>query len=271
MGNKIIDINNFLQKSLNSNLDSFNIAEKLNVLYEEIIDLDKLHDNIFSFYTNAISFANDSKEKIGVIQNEFTKMNNSFKFYYGSDASIQHSNLYSMSQHLDNFLNNNFFDNPNDIVKIAETFNETLIEQKHKLRISLLNEAINKINNQNLKKREIIDEITIYDDINTIVNNEIYKHQNDNIVKFNDKIGFSYEHTPYKTTKTYNIVPFSSNYDKGKLPKKYMVKTIDTFYCSEIADEENYAQVEGIILNIEKQSGEFFLEYDVSKIVNYNG
>ena len=269
---KKLKIKDFLKKSLDCKLSSLSKTEKLDILYEGVIDLDNLQDNVFSFYDNTKSFIYDSESKIDDIEKDFTKINNSQVFYYGTVASNQHKNLFNISQQLDDILSLNFFDDPSAILKISEKFNEILVQQKHKIRIAFINEAVSKINNQNLKKDEKEDMITIYDDeISTILNRETNKYQNNKLTKLDDEIGFSYENTPYKTTITYHLQSSNSDYNQGKLEKKYLVKTVNTYYCSEFANDNNYAQVENIILNIEKESGLIFLPYDVSKIVNYDG
>ena len=265
---KKINIKDLLHKSLNCKLESLSKDEKIDILYEEVIDLDSLQDNVFSFYDNTKSFIYDSKKKIDDIEKDFTKINNSQVFYYGPVANNQHKNLFNISQHLDQILNLNFFDNPGAILKTSEKFNEILLQQKHKIRIAFINEAVSKINNQNIKKDEREDMITIYDDeISTILSKETNKHQDSIITKLDDEIGFSYENTPYKTTITYHLQPSDSDYNQ----KKYLVKTVNTYYCSEFANDNNYSQVEEVILYIEKESGLIFLPYNVSKIVSYNG
>ena len=137
MNNK--DINNLLSGKI-SDTDQ-------RVLYEEKIDLGELHNTVFGFYDNAMAKMNQSKEMINTIEDEFAKINNSKKFYYGGDAAHQHGNLSIASQHFDDLQTvSPIFNDPASMTRMAELFNKTLVEKKHKVRVTLCQQKINDIN-----------------------------------------------------------------------------------------------------------------------------
>jgi len=137
MNNK--DINNLLSGKI-SDTDQ-------RVLYEEKIDLGELHNTVFGFYDNAMAKMNQSKEMINTIEDEFAKINNSKKFYYGGDAAHQHGNLSIASQHFDDLQTvSPIFNDPASMTRMAEIFNKTLVEKKHKVRVTLCQQKINKLN-----------------------------------------------------------------------------------------------------------------------------
>ena len=137
MNNK--DINNLLSGKI-SDTDQ-------RVLYEEKIDLGELHNTVFGFYDNAMAKMNQSKEMINTIEDEFAKINNSKKFYYGGDAAHQHGNLSIASQHFDDLQTvSPIFNDPASMTRMAEIFNKTLVEKKHKVRVTLCQQKIDAIN-----------------------------------------------------------------------------------------------------------------------------
>ena len=116
------------------------------VLYEEKIDLDELQNAVDEFYENATANMKNSIEKINAIEDEFAKINNSQKFYYGGEAAHQHGNLNIASRHFDDLQTVSLFSNPNSIIRIAENFNTKLVEKKHKVRVTLCQKKIDLIN-----------------------------------------------------------------------------------------------------------------------------
>ena len=59
----------------------------------------------------------------------------------------QHGNLNIASQHFDDLQTvSPIFNDPNSIIKMAELFNKTLVEKKHKVRVTLCQQKINEIN-----------------------------------------------------------------------------------------------------------------------------
>ena len=136
---KSMDINSLLSGNISDTEQS--------VLYEEKIDLGELHNTVFGFYDNAMANMNNSKEMINTIEDEFAKINNSKKFYYGGDAAHQHGYLYIASQHFDDLQNvSPIFSDPASMTRMAEFFNKTLVEKKHKVRVTLCQQKINEIN-----------------------------------------------------------------------------------------------------------------------------
>ena len=136
---KSMDINSLLSGSI---LDT-----DQSVLYEEKIDLDELYNTVFKFYDKAMTKMNQSNEMINAIEDEFAKINNSKKFYYGGDATHQHGNLYIASKHFDDLQTvSPIFNDPASMTRMAEFFNKTLVEKKHKVRVTLCQQKINEIN-----------------------------------------------------------------------------------------------------------------------------
>lgn len=143
---KSLDINSLLSGSISDTDES--------VLYEEKIDLGELHNTVFGFYDNAMAKMNQSNEMINTIEDEFAKINNSKKFYYGGDAAHQHGNLYIASQHFDDLQTvSPIFNDPASIIRMADFFNKTLVEKKHKVRVTLCQQKINEINGQVVETR----------------------------------------------------------------------------------------------------------------------
>ena len=134
-------------KDINDLLSGKTLDTDQRVLYEEKIDLAELHDTVFEFYDNAMAKMNQSKEMINTIEGEFAKINNSKKFYYGGDAAHQHGNLSIASQHFDDLQTvSPIFNDPASMTRMAEIFNKTLVEKKHKVRVTLCQQKINDIN-----------------------------------------------------------------------------------------------------------------------------
>ena len=141
-------------KDINDLLSGKTLDTDQRVLYEEKIDLGELHNTVFGFYDKAMEKMNQSKEMINTIEDEFAKINNSKKFYYGGDAAHQHGNLYIASQHFDDLQNvSTIFNDPASMTRMAEFFNKTLVEKKHKVRVTLCQQKINEINGQVVETR----------------------------------------------------------------------------------------------------------------------
>lgn len=134
-------------KDINDLLSGKTLDTDQRVLYEEKIDLGELHNTVFGFYDNAMAKMNQSKEMINTIEGEFAKINNSKKFYYGGDAAHQHGNLSIASQHFDDLQTvSPIFNDPASMTRMAELFNKTLVEKKHKVRVTLCQQKIDAIN-----------------------------------------------------------------------------------------------------------------------------
>ena len=225
MGNKIISVDSILSGSV-SDTDE-------NVLYEEKIDLDKLHDNVFDFYDNAMSMMNNSKEKISNIENEFAKINNSQKFYYGGDAAHQHGNLYVADQHFDDLKKvSPIFTDPAGIIRMAENFNKALVKKKHIVRINLCQKKLNEIRGKEVERKT----------------RDVYGNHHDKEVK--DGL--------YKETWQYEL---DANEDGGLKYKENYVKRI---WIEATVGEDNVIDTEDKIIKV----GEF-LPYDRESIVDY--
>ena len=232
MGNKSISVDKLLSGSV-SDTDE-------NVLYEEKIDLDKLHDTVFDFYDNAMSMMNNSKEKISNIESEFDKINNSQKFYYGGDAAHQHGNLYIADQHFDDLQKvSPIFTDPAAIIRMAESFNKALVKKKHIVRINLCQKKLNEIHGKEVERKT----------------KDVYGHHQYKEVK--DGL--------YKETWHYKL---DANEDGGLKYEETYVKRI---WIEAIVGEGNVIDIENKIIKVSESfpnvSGS--LPYDRERIVDY--
>ena len=225
MGNKIISVDSILSGSV-SDTDE-------NVLYEEKIDLDKLHDTVFDFYDNAMSMMNNSKEKISNIENEFAKINNSQKYYYGGDAAHQHGNLYVADRHFDDLKKvSPIFTDPAGIIRMAENFNKALVKKKHIVRINLCQKKLNEIRGKEVERKT----------------RDVYGNHHDK----EEKDGL------YKETWHYEL---DANEDGGLKYKENYVKRI---WIEATVGEDNVIDTEDKIIKVGES-----LPYDRESIVDY--
>lgn len=232
MGNKSISVDSLLSGSVSDTDES--------VLYEEKIDLGKLHDTVFKFYDNAMSMMNNSKEKISNIENEFAKINNSQKFYYGGDAAHQHGNLNIANQHFDDLQKvSPIFTDPAAITRMAENYNEALVKKKHIVRINLCQKKLNEIYGKEVERKT----------------RDVYGNHHDKEVK--DGL--------YKENWHYEL---DANEDGGLKYKENYVKRI---WIEAIVGEGNVIDIENKIIKVSESfpnvCGSF--PYDRERIVDY--
>ena len=247
MGNK-----SFTNSEIKSVLDGD--MDDVKVLYEEIIDVDALHEAVNTYYDDVSTYINDAKEKISYVEEEFGKehIKDSERFKTSSLAVTKHNNINDISAKL-NFNDilklTPISDDPDSIISMAKQFNTNLVEAKHKVRSKLINQARNEINDA-----AILAEPERSETITTSV----------------PKQDYSIIRGPIKITITYTLnyidkdIQYNSEYN-------YTKKEVKTYYCSFRAYENAYENAENMIKLIESKSGRKFLGYNSDDIVDYDG